>query len=507
MGASDRECCFFCAEPAGFDAQVCPRCRGNLLVDVRLSSAVRDDRVRYRIARSLASLGLQMPAFAALQRSLGDARPLVARAVTRAVAVRIANIVAPEGLTSSFAPVAGSAGRRGGGLGVALVAASVILVAVGLGALGWMGWRFVAAGAETRTEAQPALPTTATPVSLSTRELAAKSLPSTVSLRCPNSVASGFFVTPDTLMTNAHALCKGSGAVEVVLSDGQKKSGIPVQSDRQLDLALIKVPGANANPLPLGDAGETAVGDRVVLIGSPVGLEFTVHEGSISSLSRSLRGLAFIQIDAKVNPGNSGGPLLDNHGRVVGIVSLKHMGAEGIALALPINYAYLGGMVAAPRDVPPTRRFQEVMQARARSEEVKEPEAAPSESGVRLPMLVGATTDQYSRLVAHVLLVSREVPGYRLVAVKVWAGLDVVCTMKGDIYEWKEVDEHAPPLAVDQRMLPEIAKRSQGGRLFLGEAPLRFDLCPFDRMRGERIFLELEDADPELSRLQLRVRF
>jgi hypothetical protein len=190
-------------------------------------------------------------------------------------------------------------------------------------------------------------------------------------------------------------------------------------------------------------------------------------------------------------------------------VSLKHMGAEGIALALPINYAYLGGLVAVPKDAPPTRRFQEVMQARARSEAANEREEAGRDEGggsrARMPMLVGAEADQYNRLVAQVLLVSQETPSYRLITVKVWAGLDVVCTMKGDIYEWKEIDGKAPPLVVDRRMIPQITKRSLGGRLFLGASPLRFDLCPFDRMRGERIYLELEEADPELSRLELRI--
>ena len=77
----------------------------------------------------------------------------------------------------------------------------------------------------------------------------------------------------------------------------------------------------------------------MVLIGSPVGLEFTGHEGSVSNFSSRL-GVALIQLDARINPGNGGGPVLDDQGRVVGVVSLKHMGAEGIGWAIPINYAW-----------------------------------------------------------------------------------------------------------------------------------------------------------------------
>src|SRR6185503_6369190 len=85
--------------------------------------------------------------------------------------------------------------------------------------------------------------------------------------------------------------------------------------------------------LPLGDVEDVALGDRVMMIGSPMGLEFTVHEGLVSHLGRVAQGVAFIQLDAKVNPGNSGGPIIDEQGRVVGVVTLKQAQAEGIGLA------------------------------------------------------------------------------------------------------------------------------------------------------------------------------
>ena len=190
------------------------------------------------------------------------------------------------------------------------------------------------------------------PAGLSTKEIAARALPSTVSIRCPNSVGSGFFVTSELVLTNAHVLCT-SGIIDVVRSDGKKHVGTAVQSDAHLDLAVVQVPGASATPLPLGDAGLLAVGEQVVVIGSPMGFEFTVHGGSISNLSRSVFGLSYLQVEAKVNPGNSGGPVLNDQGQVVGVVSLKYAEAEGIGLALPINYAWSGG---APLGAPSARR-------------------------------------------------------------------------------------------------------------------------------------------------------
>ena len=73
-----------------------------------------------------------------------------------------------------------------------------------------------------------------------------------------------------------------------------------------------------------------------------MGMDFTVHQASVSSVDRRELGLALIQIDGQVNPGNSGGPLLDTYGRAVGVVTLKRMDADGIALAVPINYLHTG---------------------------------------------------------------------------------------------------------------------------------------------------------------------
>jgi serine protease Do len=189
-------------------------------------------------------------------------------------------------------------------------------------------------------EAPPPAAPPAPIVPLSSRELAKRSLPGTVSLHCADSLGSGFFVEPDLVLTNAHVLCPMGEKIQVVTADGRRLTGETVHSSQAVDLALVRVAGARATALPLGDVGNLALGDRVMMIGSPVGLEFTVHEGSVSHMGRVVQGVAFIQLDAKVNPGNSGGPIIDEQGRVVGVVTLKQAQAEGIGLALPINYAY-----------------------------------------------------------------------------------------------------------------------------------------------------------------------
>jgi hypothetical protein len=280
----------------------------------------------------------------------------------------------------------------------------------------------------------PGSPAPAAPTVLSLRQLALRGLPSTVALRCPSSVASGFFVAPELVLTNAHALCPGGQSMEVTFSDGQKLMASVSSSDAQLDLAVLRVPLAKAPPLPLGDIGMAAVGDMVAFIGSPMGLDFTVHEGTISSLSRSARGVALIQLDAKVNPGNSGGPLLDDQGRVIGIVTMKHAQAEGIGLAVPINYAYGGDhpLLKTPTDSTPSAGF-DAMVTRARAEgREEEPEVAASEP---LTGLAGASIDPYRNLMVHILRAAGNEPAFAMVTIKVWSGSEEICTLKGDVMQ------------------------------------------------------------------------
>jgi serine protease Do len=503
MDVIEREPCHYCAEPVALDARVCPHCKQNILVDVVLEQTVADSRRRYRIARALAALGTPMPPFMALQQALATPRSTIARRVTRGLARRIADILAPEGARTAIR-LAGSVPGAGRPLRLLAVGACVVLL-VGVG---WLGVRLLLTEKPARMTlvATPA----PTPISaeessdLSTRELAKRCLPSTVSLRCSESVASGFFVASDMVLTNAHAVCPG-GALSVILSDGRKLKGVTTQTDANLDLALVRVIGGNATPLPLGDAGDAAVGDKVVFIGSPVGLEFTVHEGSISSLSRALKGLAYIQMDAKVNPGNSGGPLLDGHGRVIGIVSLKHTAAEGIGLALPINYSYMGArpILKAPGGATASKRFEEMM-ARVRRAS-REEESEESFATLQFPILVAASVDQYDRLLAHIVLPASQPPGFREISIRVWSGTEMICTLKGDVSDWTLFDENAPPVAVDRDTLLHLAKKRMISPLYLGQSPLRWDLCPRERMRGT-IILELQGADPLASRLGVRVR-
>ena len=156
-------------------------------------------------------------------------------------------------------------------------------------------------------------------------------------------VGSGVIIDKDGhVLTNAHVV-DGAASLTVTLDSGTKVPGRVLGLDTVLDVALIRV--ETGGPLPaarLGDSTAIKVGDEVVAIGNPIGLDQTMTRGIVSGLNRVLPGVsdeAMIQTDAPINPGNSGGPLVDRCGAVIGINTLISEDAQSIGFAVPINAA------------------------------------------------------------------------------------------------------------------------------------------------------------------------
>lgn len=196
---------------------------------------------------------------------------------------------------------------------------------------------------------------------------------------------SGFIVSPDgVILTNAHVV-HGADEVTVKLQDRREFRAKVVGTDPRTDVAVLKIDARNLPVVPLGQSRSLLVGEWVLAIGSPYGLESTVTAGVVSATGRALQDgvVPFIQTDVAVNPGNSGGPLFNTRGEVVGINSQIYSqtgGYQGLSFAIPIDVAVkIKDQIMATGKVQHAKlgvQVQEVGQAFADSFGLASPEGA-----------------------------------------------------------------------------------------------------------------------------------
>lgn len=191
-------------------------------------------------------------------------------------------------------------------------------------------------GPESRAE--PAPPPTTAAGNAALEDVVARALGAVVMVEAAQSRGTGFFVTPDVVVTNDHVVGRES-SVTIRLHGGGTRSARVERTVPDVDLAVLRVWGGGAvQVLALGSGEAARVGQEVIAIGSALGLQSTVTRGIVSAKRRS-GAVALLQTDAAINPGNSGGPLLDREGIVLGVTTLKAGGnAEGVGFAVAAEH-------------------------------------------------------------------------------------------------------------------------------------------------------------------------
>lgn len=239
-------------------------------------------------------------------------------------------------------------------MGAGLVALCVALALI-VGALGGVvGARLLGpVVSQPATIPAPQVSDEADPVDGSVAAVAQAVLPSVVSIDAGSSSGSGFVVRSDGyILTNHHVVAGADSEVGITFSDGRKDPAEVIGSTASYDIAVLRVDRDDLVPLELADSERVHVGDQVVAIGAPLGLEGTVTTGIVSALNRPVAAgdqidTAFInaiQTDTAINPGNSGGPLVNMRGQVVGVASAiaqvpGSSGSIGLGFAIPANQA------------------------------------------------------------------------------------------------------------------------------------------------------------------------
>ncbi|MCK9570472.1 trypsin-like peptidase domain-containing protein [Candidatus Pacearchaeota archaeon] len=166
------------------------------------------------------------------------------------------------------------------------------------------------------------------------------SIKSVVTIKTDVSQGSGFFIASGGyVVTNAHVM-EGATRATIITYDGESHTVYKLGENSEIDIALLRINETEYEPLNLADSNDVKQGEQVIAIGNPYGLSFSVTQGIVSNIHQAgENGLdAYIQIDAALNSGNSGGPLIDKQGEVIGINNFKISEAEGLGFALESNY-------------------------------------------------------------------------------------------------------------------------------------------------------------------------
>jgi S1-C subfamily serine protease len=189
-------------------------------------------------------------------------------------------------------------------------------------------------------EGQRALPRPGrSPARISPAAIAERALASTLFIRVGSTYGSGILLAPSGLVLTCAHVIDDDSPIEVEFDNGAMVMAKPIDRDAKLDLALLQISAQPAPALRIGSIANVSIGDEVFTMGAPRRMAFSLHRGMVSFVGRDFDGVRYLQTDLPANAGNSGGPVINDRGEIIAIMSFILRESEGIAFALPIDYA------------------------------------------------------------------------------------------------------------------------------------------------------------------------
>jgi serine protease Do len=295
------------------------------------------------------------------------------------------------------------------------------------------------------------------------------------------SLGTGVIINRDGfVLTNEHVLA-GATQIRVGLSDGRQFDAELVGGDPASDLAVVRVKTKDPLPTPkLGDSDDLMIGESVIAIGNPFGLNHTVTTGVLSAVNRSIRGdgreyRGFLQTDASINPGNSGGPLLNMDGEVIGINTAILGNAQGIGFAIPVNRA---------------RRIVEDL--------IRHGEVQSTWLGLWLQELTPALREAMGSAQDTGVLVSKVFEGTPAASAGVQRG-DILLSLDGTpLHSRRDFYEVGHSVTVGDRV--KLVLERAGKKLELSVSAERFPEARADELAQVLLGLDLADRTPALAK-------